>query len=224
MASRKRFIDSDLFQDEWFIDLEPKYKLAWIYLMTNCGHDGIWKVSQKLLSFNVGENVETVGLKRALGSRVVELDEGRLWFIPKFITFQYGTNLSKNNAVLKQFFEMDEKYNLLPYIELEAPNEELPSPSRGATSRGYSIGKGIGKDKIKYAEFVSMTEEQYGKLIERMGSESKVKTAIEILDNYKGSKGKQYKDDYRAILSWVVDEVKKRAPSLKQQIEELPRL
>lgn len=28
---------------------------------------------------------------------------------------------------------------------------------------------------------------------------------IEILDNYKGSSGKVYKDDYRAILSWCVD-------------------
>jgi hypothetical protein len=28
---------------------------------------------------------------------------------------------------------------------------------------------------------------------------------IEILDNYKGSKGRMYKDDYRAILSWVVN-------------------
>ena len=28
---------------------------------------------------------------------------------------------------------------------------------------------------------------------------------IEILDNYKGAKGKRYKSDYRAILTWVVD-------------------
>lgn len=58
--------------------------------------------------------------------------------------------------------------------------------------------------KIKYAEFVSMTEEEYGKLIEKYG-EAKTKRAIEILDNYKGSKGKTYKNDYRAILSWVIE-------------------
>ena len=28
---------------------------------------------------------------------------------------------------------------------------------------------------------------------------------IEILDNYKGSKGKKYRSDYRAILNWVVN-------------------
>ena len=31
------------------------------------------------------------------------------------------------------------------------------------------------------------------------------KRMIEILDNYKGAKGKRYKSDYRAILTWVVD-------------------
>ena len=66
MASRKRYIDADIFSDEWFIDLEPRYKLAWIFLMTNCGHDGIWKVSQKTLTFHVGENIEVIQLKRLL--------------------------------------------------------------------------------------------------------------------------------------------------------------
>ena len=28
---------------------------------------------------------------------------------------------------------------------------------------------------------------------------------IEILNNYKGSKGKKYKSDYMAILNWVVE-------------------
>ncbi|MBR3422817.1 MAG: replisome organizer [Ruminococcus sp.] len=61
-------------------------------------------------------------------------------------------------------------------------------------------------DKIKYAEFVSMTEADHKKLLDKYG-EPKVKRMIEVLDNYKGSKGKTYKDDYRAILSWVVDKV-----------------
>ncbi|MBO8169986.1 MAG: hypothetical protein H0Z35_12500 [Thermoanaerobacteraceae bacterium] len=60
--------------------------------------------------------------------------------------------------------------------------------------------------KIKYAEFVSMTEVEHQKLIERFGRE-KTARMIEVLDNYKGAKGRQYKSDYRAILSWVVDKV-----------------
>ena len=58
--------------------------------------------------------------------------------------------------------------------------------------------------KQKYAEFVTMTEEEYNKLVEKYG-EDVAKRAIEMLDNYKGSKGKKYASDYRAILNWAAE-------------------
>lgn len=63
------------------------------------------------------------------------------------------------------------------------------------------------KEKIHFAEFVAMTNAEYEKLCSTYGKEF-ADQCIEVLDNYKGSKGKKYKDDYRAILSWVVDRVK----------------
>lgn len=57
--------------------------------------------------------------------------------------------------------------------------------------------------KKHYAEYVMLTEQEYQKLVEAHG-EAMVQRMIEILDNYKGAKGKRYKDDYRAILNWVV--------------------
>lgn len=62
-------------------------------------------------------------------------------------------------------------------------------------------------EKIKYGEFVRMTEDEHQKLLEQYGAEMTARM-IEVLDNYKGSKGKTYKNDYRAILSWVVERVK----------------
>lgn len=58
--------------------------------------------------------------------------------------------------------------------------------------------------KYKYAEFVTLTRDEYAKLCTQY-SEEGAKRMIEILDNYKGSKGKKYKSDYRTILNWVVD-------------------
>jgi len=60
--------------------------------------------------------------------------------------------------------------------------------------------------KEKFAEFVSMTNEEYSKLTSQYGEEF-TKQCIEVLDNYKGASGRKYKDDYRAILSWVVKRV-----------------
>ena len=65
--------------------------------------------------------------------------------------------------------------------------------------------------KVKYADYVQMTKDQYEKLIEQYGKKGTSKM-IEILDNYKGSKGKQYKCDYRAILNWVVKRYEEENP------------
>lgn len=64
------------------------------------------------------------------------------------------------------------------------------------------------EQKLKLAEFVSVSPEELAKLHERFG-ESKVARMVEVLDNYKGSSGKKYKSDYRAILNWVVEKVEK---------------
>ena len=37
---------------------------------------------------------------------------------------------------------------------------------------------------------------------------------IRVLDNYKGSSGKKYKSDYRAILTWTVERVQSKSPWL----------
>jgi len=79
------------------------------------------------------------------------------------------------------------------------------------------------KQKIKFSEFVSLTQEEYNKLIQEY-SESATKRMIEILNNYKGSSGKKYKSDYLAILNWVVsrynDEQKKNPQSAKMSFEQ----
>lgn len=91
------------------------------------------------------------------------------------------------------------------------------------TDAGTNSGTTIREDKTKennkpkktasdpvkksYAENVRMTEANYQKLLEKFnGNDAAVRWCIEKLDNYKGAKGVKYKDDYRAILSWVVKE------------------
>lgn len=71
-------------------------------------------------------------------------------------------------------------------------------------------------EKKSYAEFVKMTEANYARLIELYGKEFADACIVE-LDLYKGSKGKTYKDDYRAILSWVVDRLKEKRPGLLEK-------
>ena len=58
--------------------------------------------------------------------------------------------------------------------------------------------------KVHFAEFVTMTNAEYEELVSTYGREF-ADQCIEKLDNYKGSSGKIYKNDYRAIKNWVVD-------------------
>jgi hypothetical protein len=64
------------------------------------------------------------------------------------------------------------------------------------------------KKKTKYTEFVSMLEKEYDTLVLNHGEEN-TKILIDILSNYKGSKGIKYKSDYLTILNWVIDRAKK---------------
>ena len=63
--------------------------------------------------------------------------------------------------------------------------------------------------KLQIAEFVSMTADEYQKLIDEFGKED-TDALVAILDNYKGSSGKKYKSDYRAIRSWCVERLEEQ--------------
>jgi hypothetical protein len=77
-----------------------------------------------------------------------------------------------------------------------------------------------GESKVQWAEHVFMTNAQHDKLLATHGTADTARL-IEILDNYKGSTGKKYKDDYRAILSWCVDRLREEHGK-KQKAEAKP--
>jgi len=71
--------------------------------------------------------------------------------------------------------------------------------------------------KQKFAEFVTMTGIEHGKLVDEFGEELTAKF-IDKLNTYKGANGKKYKSDYMAIRQWVVDAVTKDRTNGKQTI------
>lgn len=87
------------------------------------------------------------------------------------------------------------------------PPDEFPPEDLAENPPPLTATQQILADKAKkynYAEFVRLTRDEYAKLCASY-SEEGAKRLIEILDNYKGAKGKRYVSDYRAILNWVVD-------------------
>ena len=113
---------------------------------------------------------------------------------------QNGTNGTDNDNVYKE--NNKEKYSYAIQKEkekiIDADNDALPPLNDEQQAK---VDKGR---KYKYAEYVTLTKDEYAKLCEAHTEEG-AKRMIEILDNYKGQNGRRYKSDYRAILNWVVD-------------------
>lgn len=92
----KRFIDTRMFEDEWFSDLSKDGKMFFIYYITTCDHAGMFKLNKKLCRFQTDiESTERV--IEEFGNCLVRVKED-LYFMPKYILFQYP-NFPKSTVV-----------------------------------------------------------------------------------------------------------------------------
>jgi len=73
------------------------------------------------------------------------------------------------------------------------------------------ISSSLQNNKKTYLEFVKLSDDEYGKLNSKY-DKSDIDSYIETLNNYMGSKGKQYKSHYYTILNWMR---KENIPKLK---------
>jgi hypothetical protein len=133
----KRFLNSEFYRDTWFMDLPLKYKMFYLYLIGSCSHAGIWQVNFREANLYVGEQVEPAECLRHLKGRITLIEDGKYWFIPKFIEFQYGEQLNIKNRVhaaviasLKKFgissdVCSENSFETEPYEKKFAPSENL---------------------------------------------------------------------------------------------------
>ncbi|MBJ6362121.1 hypothetical protein ACFOQM_12545 [Paenibacillus sp. GCM10012307] len=121
-------------------------------------------------------------------------------------------NCAGNYKIISRAFKMNIKTSNETRCEID--NET------GDEMDAFKDNKSLKKTKTKksYAQFVKMTEAQYQNLSDDHGKEF-ADACIAELNSYKGASGKTYKDDYLAILRWVVDKIKQKhgIHSSKQQ-------
>jgi len=106
----KRFTDTALWEEQWFHDLPPKYKLFWYFIKDRCDVAGVWSVNQAFADFLIGEEIDMGEALKLLSRQVKEIAPGK-WLIIKFIAFQYG-RLSENCAPHKAVFALIEKHGI----------------------------------------------------------------------------------------------------------------
>jgi len=95
----KRLTDSRKWDDPWFIGLETKYQLLWIYLLDKCNHIGLYKPALSLAGFLLHDDFIETDVLTAFNGRIVKINDN--WWIPKFICFQYGSLKTESRMHLK---------------------------------------------------------------------------------------------------------------------------
>ncbi len=99
----KRFTDTEIWDQDWYIDLPNKYKLLWNYIKDKCDNVGIWRPNISVLQKIIGEPLNLKEFSSFINcskERIKELPSGR-WWLKDFFVFQYGNTFSPTSAVHK---------------------------------------------------------------------------------------------------------------------------
>lgn len=190
----KRFIDTDLFRKPFMRSLEAPYKALWVYLVCECDHAGVWDVEMDVATMRLGMKLDPDKALAKMGSAVVPIDGGKKWWIPEYITFQYGT-LNPANKVHASALAILSKYGIDP--ENIAPPKDLPSPLQGAKDKDKDKDKVKDKEegprelkwpafagekcKAKWAEYIAYKAKEHGKRYKSVDTEQK---ALDLVLRY----------------------------------------
>lgn len=96
----KRFTDTTKWGKRWFSSLSPVHKLIWLYLLDECEHHGVWSGNFTRLAFDVGVEISGEEFEEVYASKIHRLPDGK-YFIPAFIEFQQGVELSETKNAHK---------------------------------------------------------------------------------------------------------------------------
>lgn len=111
----KRMTDTDKWKKPFIKSLSPEYKLFWLYLLDDCDHAGIWHADFEVAELRLGLKLSQTKAEGLFSEKVVLLDNGTKWFIPDFISFQYG-ELTEKNKMYRPVTLVLNKYNLMGHL------------------------------------------------------------------------------------------------------------
>lgn len=106
----KRFIDTELWTRDWFMEMPPAYKCAFIYLLTQCDGVGVWKPNFKLANYQIGQDINWEEFRRHVNGNI-EVLPNKKWWVKDFIKFQYG-HLRENFRLHQTYITLLHKHNL----------------------------------------------------------------------------------------------------------------
>jgi len=139
----KRFSDTEIWSEDWFLEMPNEYKLFWFYMLSNCDHAGLFKVNLRSFSSLLEVKLTTTEALRLFnsGKDRIRIINPSLWFVEDFFVYQYGPTFNTNNRLHESIEKIYDKYGI-----------ELTS-IRGVLDLKHGV-----KDKDKDKDKDSLTE------------------------------------------------------------------
>ena len=129
-----------------------------------------------------------------------------------FFSISLMNRMGKMDAMRQQRIEAGKKSAEKRLLLNEKPTTVERPLNEKATSVQQLKESKVKESKVKekkrkeikntYSEFVTMTTDEYDRLVNEFGQDAVIRM-IEILNNYKGANGKKYDSDNLAIRNWV---------------------
>jgi hypothetical protein len=97
----KRFIGTEIWDEDWFLEMPEEYRLLWFYALAKCDHAGLFRVN--LRNFNALNKKKVLPMTALRyfnqGKERVRIISERVWLLEDFFVFQYGEIMNLNNKV-----------------------------------------------------------------------------------------------------------------------------
>ena len=152
----KRFTETDKWTDNFFADLLPVEKLAWLYILDNCDAAGVIEVPGKVANFLIGENIDWEAFMLTLADlgKLQQIENRKFW-VTNFLRVQHRGGISATAPKHAYVRQSISRYNLPVSIQdsvqstNSVPTKKQPSTNRVPTEYVPSTYKDKDKDKDK---------------------------------------------------------------------------
>ena len=149
----KRFHDTDIWDEDWYLDMPLEYRSFWGYVCDKCDHAGIWRPNVRRFNADIEKAIDldtSLTFFNTDKERIIPLESGH-WMIVDFVPFQYGKSLNKNNRVHLSVF------NRLKDLEVNLGSiRGLNEVKMGSSRPQVEVKEGV-KDKDKDKDIVILS-------------------------------------------------------------------
>lgn len=148
----KRDTDTEIWDEDWFLELKGPEMLFWFYVKDRCDHAGFWRPNFKKFERDTGFRINQKSFLENINSdkeRIKVLDCGK-WFLTGFISFHFNGKLNINNRYHKSVFDRfsknlpDEKTTTYEFeVNLTSKRPQLEVHKTKVKARGSMRGGNV---------------------------------------------------------------------------------